>query len=228
MRYGSNSAEYKRFKVSGLHNMTDADFHQLLRRVVRLVGPMEAELAPQGMTLAIITQLETLMDDFAALWDAQEQAIEDRNKAVDARVVAGNACYAEMVLLAELGKRLWLGTNESKYNEYVLYPNQNGEPKHPQQVVEIAVAPGAVVNLSLVSTDETAVLTAENLGSGPLTIYYSAMPTNLPPPEAWQLAANTTQAGTAAQARFVKGEREHLNSHNAGLLAGQLKVTLVG
>src|SRR5690606_8903939 len=133
--------------------------------------------------------------------------------------------------LADLGKRKWLNGPESKYNDYVLYPNQSGaeeEPEEDTQVVETAVPAGTVVNLSITDIDGTETLTGENLGTESLQIYFSALPTDLPPPDAGYLEGGETASGTVAETGFLAGVREYLNVHNPGAAEGQIRVTVVG
>jgi len=150
---------------------------------------------------------------------------------VQARIEAGNALYAEMTKLAMVGKRIWLNVNESKYNDYVLYPNQGGAgeaPEVPTQVVESLVPSGTVVNLSVTGIDGNETITGENLGPSQLQVYFSAMPTDLPPPGTGFLSAGQTISGTVLETGYLAGVREYLNVYNLGPMEGQVKLTLVG
>jgi len=228
LKFGAESAEYKRFGTSGIHNMTDASFHRLLHRVHQQASDMQEAIGEEVMTDAELEAVDALKESFLTFWDGQEKAIDNRNQAVKARVIAGNAFYAEMVKLADLGKRKWLGVDDANYNEYVIYRNQGGEPPVDQQVFETAVGSGAVVNISVTDVNGAETIVAENLGTGPLVIYFSALPTDFPPPGAGQIMGGTTEEGTATEAGFLLGEREYLNVYNLGPAPGQIKLTVIG
>lgn len=231
IRFGSSSAQYRRFGVSGIHNVSDAEFHATLRRVLRCANNLMPQMAAQGLTPAIVGVVSTLTEDFVTLWDAQAQAIEDRDQAVTDRVEAGNALYAELVLLADLGKRKWHNGPESNYNDYVLYPNQGGASDGPEeelQVVEADVAPMAVVNLSLTGIDGTEPITVENTGTAPLNAYFSTMPTDMPPPGHEAIGPASAFSSSVAAMGYMAGVREYLNVYNAGPGPGQVRVTVLG
>jgi len=228
-KYELSSGNYKRFGVSQIHNERDVDFYTTIKRVIRQATALLADLSgpgSPGLTQAIIDQLALYKAAFDTAMDDQQAAIEDRDKAVQDRVEAGNAIYKDMVKLADLGKRIWLGVDESKYNEYVLYPNSGGAEPPAQQVVESDVDAGQTVNLSVTGITETSVLQIENTGPTDLYVYFSAMPLDPPPPEMGPVPAGTSGSVTAADGGFASGSSEYLNVYNPGMETGHVIITV--
>jgi hypothetical protein len=85
-----------------------------------------------------------------------------------------------------------------------------------------------VVNLSVTGIDGTEAITAENLGTGGLKVYFSALPTDFPDPGMGTIAGGTTEGGTVVEAGFLAGVREYLNVYNAGPAEGNIRITIVG
>lgn len=228
--FGSDSLNFKRFQAADLHSESDAGFWLVLKRIHRQASNLLATLAPQGLQQVHLETLATLTTDFNDALEAQEVAIDNRNSAVQDRIEAGNALYAEMVKLADLGKRLWLNVDESRYNEYVLYAFRGGsEPAEKQQVMETTVEPLNVVSLSVTGIDGSEQLSMDNTGPAPLVIYFSAQPTDLPPPDLPPLPPATQRTATATELGYLKHVREYLNVHNPDTgPAGALMLTVVG
>jgi hypothetical protein len=231
IKFGETSPTYRRFRADELHTATADGFWMVVKRVVRQGNALLAQLTVQGLTQPILDQLELYGENYNLALLAQDAAIDARDQAVQTRIEAGNTLYKELTELAMVGKRLWLNVNESKYNDYVLYPNQGngGEPPTaPTQVVESIIASGAVVNLSVTGIDGTETITAENLGTGVLKVYFSALPTDFPDPGMGGVAGGTTESGTVVETGFLAGVREFLNVYNAGPAEGNIRITIVG
>lgn len=124
-----DSRKYKRFRINTIYNETDGDFYLLLKRVKRQAGMWLPQLSARGLNITHINALGTFITDFEALWEMQDQAIGDRKHAVETRIEAGNALYASLNELANIGKQIWGRNNESKYNDYVIYPLQKKKVK---------------------------------------------------------------------------------------------------
>lgn len=228
--YGDKSPTLKRFRAGELHTATDHGFWLVLKRIHRQATLLLADLAPEGLTQA---HLDTLADFITEMNDAllaQDTAIDDRDRAVQARVEAGNAFYTELVKLADLGKRLWLNKDESKYNDYVLYQKTGGtEPEEEQQVFESEVAAETVLNLSATGIDGSETIIGHNVGTVPLVVYFAALPTDLPDPETGQLNPGEEGTGTAVEAGFQAGVKEYLNVYNPSTdVVGNIEITIEG
>lgn len=231
LKFGEDTPTYRRFRADELHTATSDGFWKVIKRIHRQATALLPQLTAEGLTPAIVGILEVFGTDYNAALLAQDEAIDNRDQAVQARIEAGNALYAELTKLAMVGKRIWLNVNESKYNDYVLYPNQGGSgeaPEVPTQVVESMVPSGTVVNLSVTDVDGNEAIMAENLGTTPLQVYFSAMPTDMPPMGTGTLSPGQVITGTLAEAGFLAGVREYLNVYNVGPMIGEVKITLKG
>ncbi len=229
MVYGQDSRTYQRFGVSDIYNETDGNFYILIKRVKRQATALQTPLAAKGLTATHITTLGTFTTDFDNLWEAQDEAIDNRDQAVTDRIEAGNALYAALLEVADLGKQLWDGVDESKYNDYVLYPNQTTAPQG--QVVETSVPSGQVVNLSLTALEADMNITAENLAAQGLFMYFAASPTDLPTnttpgADGW-IGGNSSATSILSDAGYLAGVREYANVYNPGPNPGSVRVTVV-
>jgi len=101
-------------------------------------------------------------------------------------------------------------------------------PDNEPQVIEALIPMGTVVNLSVTDVSATDIITAENLGTTGLQLYFSALPTDLPPMGTGVVAAGATEGGTATEAGFEAGVRESLNVYNLGPGGGSIRVTIEG
>jgi hypothetical protein len=89
----------------------------------------------KGMTPGLIDQLNSMADEFeAAIYD-QYNAIADREIGTYERADQANLIYSEMVKIGDIGKEIWQGVNEAKYNDYVLYDTPTGEPDVKEEEV---------------------------------------------------------------------------------------------
>lgn len=228
--YGDDSPTLKRFRAGELHTATDHGFWLVLKRIHRQATLLLADLAPEGLTQAHLDTLAQLITDMNDALLAQDTAIDDRDRAVQARIEAGNAFYAKLVKLADLGKRIHLNMDESKYNDYVLYPKSGGaEPEEEQQVFEEEVGTEAVLNLSVTNLDGSETMTAHNTGTVPLVVYFAAMPTDLPEPDMGELAPGQEASGTIIETGFEAGVKEYLNVYNPSTdTMGSIELTVSG
>lgn len=228
--FGEDSREYRQFDASELYSATDNDYWFALKRVKRLANGLLATLSTEGLLQDHLDTLGDFITEMDEAMEAQKLAIDARNIAVRTRVLAGNAMYQEMTKLAEVGKRIWLNVDDSLYNDYILYPNQggNGTPAE-QQVFESNVATESVLNLSVTGIDGSEIMTGTNTGTVPLTIYFAALPTDLPPVGMGSLAPGTEASGTAAAAGYEVGVKEYLNVYNPSTdTVGSISLTVVG
>ncbi|MCF8256177.1 MAG: hypothetical protein K9J06_01400 [Flavobacteriales bacterium] len=123
--FGPGSMTALRFRVEEIHLMDDFAFLLLLNRVARQASALLPRLAPKGLTQAHIDTVLQYAPSFFDSLIAIDTFIDDRDKAHDDRIEAGNAFYHEMKELCDLGKRLWFNVDPSRYNEYIIYPGRN-------------------------------------------------------------------------------------------------------
>jgi len=228
LKYTTEHKIYKRFDVSDIYNERDADFFILLHRVHRQATNLFDTLEDFGLTLGHLSDLETLANEYLAAYKAQDQAIDDRDNAVETRVTAGNELYKDVAALGELGKRIWLGKSESHYNDYVIYPNNVVPPE--QQVFESDVPEAQVLNVSVTDINENSMIAGENIGTTVLRGYFSALPTDLPDPT-WSPEKGLVNPGGSGMGRagdigFLAGVREFLNIYNPGPGVGRIRIVV--
>jgi len=213
LRFGAGSAEYARFGVATMHNMTDAELVLLLHHVHRLALRLLPELVVKGMTAELVAGVAQAVTDLVALLMAQADAVEDRDRAVDLRVSKGNQLYALVVELAEVGKRLWFNVSGADYNEYLIY-RRTARPKAEE--VETEVAPASAVTLSVRALRANTPMEVENTGTTPLTVHFGAMPTDVPTESRASilLAPGQSWRGNAAGLGYAAGKFTYLNAIN--------------
>ena len=227
--FGDDSPKYKRFRSNLIHNQPDGDFIRTLKGVKRQTLLLQSQLATgAGLTSTHITTLASFITDFDNLLENQDESIDNRDIAVEDRITAGNDLYKDLLNLSDIGKRKWLNVSEAKYNDYVLYPNQTTVPE--SQVFEASVGSLQVVNISATAIKANSQIVVENLGTEGLFVYFAASPTDLPtntmPGGPGWVAAGTTGSGQAAEAGYLAGSREYLNTYNPGTGIGNLRVTI--
>lgn len=111
---------YRTFGFEGMDELSDNELYRLSGRVVRVGTNLQSEMAANGLTTDMLTDLKTLSKSFDNAIEEQQTAIENRDLARQARVSAGNILYAEYSRLCDIGKSLYEDTDEAKYNDYVI------------------------------------------------------------------------------------------------------------
>ncbi len=127
-KWGEEAAKYRSFGFEGMDEMTDNDVHRLGKRVVRRATLYLTDLASEGLTTAMITALGTVNTTFDDGIDAVTDKTKDRDIATQTRILKGNACFKELMRLANIGKDIWASVDEAKYNDYVIYNTPGAEP----------------------------------------------------------------------------------------------------
>ena len=126
--FGTKSALYKKFVTSDLSRLGDDSLLVKARYMAKTCGTYLDLFKDKGMTPGLIDQLNSMADEFeAAIYD-QYNAIADREIGTYERADQANLIYSEMVKIGDIGKEIWGGVNEAKYNDYVLYDTPTGEP----------------------------------------------------------------------------------------------------
>ncbi len=124
LKYDVNSARYKRFGTIGMDEMDDEHLLICGTRVVSVATDTLADFASVGLTQAMIDDVEAKTDNYKAKLKAQADAVAERDIFTEDRIEMGNALYKKMSDYCEVGKSIWLETDEAKYNDYVIYDSQ--------------------------------------------------------------------------------------------------------
>ena len=125
-RFGPNSGQYRRFGSEGLTRMDAAELYQCGKRVLRQPTTLLELLASEGLAQSHLTDLEAKNRAFDQAMDEQDDAIRDRDIAVEDRITVGNELYGELVRLSNSGKSIWVDENEAKHNDYNLTKSRTG------------------------------------------------------------------------------------------------------
>jgi DNA-binding phage protein len=112
--------KYHTFGFIDTYNSSNDAVYRLAKRVARVAERLMADLAAHGLTATHVSTLEALAIQLNAAMDNMDDAIINRTIEAIKRVGSGNALWAEMIRLASIGKSLYKGSNEAKYNDYVL------------------------------------------------------------------------------------------------------------
>lgn len=129
--------KYKKFGTEELAHQTDSDLLITAKRVVRVGSEFMANLTANGVTPIMLDALTILSEEFTNLIVDMKMEIGRRDIEQEDRVEAGNAIYTTLVKYTNTGQSIWETSDVAKFNDYVLYNTQSGEPE------EEAPAPSA-------------------------------------------------------------------------------------
>lgn len=124
--FGVHSAIYRHFGISSISTLEGGEVSTAADKVCRVAKIYLAQLAEEGLTQAIITDLKTQSETYKTALDEQEDAIAARDVATDNRIEKANEIYRLVVKYCQTGKRIWENKNEAKYNDYVIYDTPSG------------------------------------------------------------------------------------------------------
>ena len=119
--FGANSIVYDTFRFGDYNKIPDDALLTTIQRVTRMANQYIAELGTYGVTPALITQLDTLSDQFSDAIVAQEGAVDARRMAANDRTIAANEIYTFVTNYSNFGKKFYAKTNPAKYEDYVIY-----------------------------------------------------------------------------------------------------------
>jgi hypothetical protein len=127
LKYGVHTAKYRKFGTDTLSLQSDSDLLITGKRVVRVGNEFLGELAENGLTEQMLTDISGLIHDFEMLIIDMKIKIGERDILQENRVETANAIYATLVNYTNAGQSIWTSRNVAKYNDYILYNTINGE-----------------------------------------------------------------------------------------------------
>jgi hypothetical protein len=127
LKYGTDSAKYKKFGTEALARQSDSDLLITGKRVVRVGTEFLADLTANGLTAAMLTAITTLCNEFEVLIIDLKIKIGERDIMQEDRVEAGNIIYKTLVQYTTTGLSIWETSDVAKYNDYVIYNTVSGE-----------------------------------------------------------------------------------------------------
>ena len=124
-----NRGNWIRFDTKGLNKMTDVELHKCGLRVARMATLFLAQLAPKGVTLELINDLQTLSNKLLESIYAHGDAELERIAATADRIEVANKLYGMVVELFSYGKDYWSSRNYARYKAYIIYNTPTAKPK---------------------------------------------------------------------------------------------------
>ena len=174
LKFKKDSGEVARFKFQGYAKFKEAEKVMACETVVDAANLFLAQLADFGLTAAIISDLQTKIEAAKTARRTKADAVMTRDQKVGERVSLGNELYTMLTEIADTGKTLYENTDETKYNDYVLYGSDG------TQTVS-GTSPAAQIHAPSVSFDsEEQGFKFTNNGPKNLIIYFAADPTDEP------------------------------------------------
>lgn len=135
LKYEEQTAKYRKYGTAALSQQSDAQLLVIASRVVRVGTEMLDDLADNGLTAAMLSNVKSLKDDLEQELISMNLKISDRDIEQESRVEAGNAIYTTLVKYTNTGQSIWVSSNVAKYNDYVIYNTASGEaaamPENP-------------------------------------------------------------------------------------------------
>lgn len=111
---------YHVFSFGSISQLSDDELCRLAKRVYRIATRLKADMEKEGLTQAQLDTLAQLYRDLDKAIDNCGASVENRDIETQDRIKKGNAVYAEIMRLADIGKGLFEDTDEARYNDYVL------------------------------------------------------------------------------------------------------------
>lgn len=113
---------YKRFGAANVSNLTESALHLAATLVVKQGARYLADYKGQGLTQAMLDDVDTHNVAFTQYLADQHEAGNTRAIATNARITFANALYAQAVAIGAAGVAQWRFTDAAKMQEYVLDP----------------------------------------------------------------------------------------------------------
>lgn len=121
MAFSDDPGRLRMFHANNLSRTSDSELLVFSRVVKRACDTYHTELLPFGLTSTMITDLNTLNNDFEIALETQRIAVAARDVATNDRAKKATELYDLMMKYCDTGKVIWYEINEAKYNDYVLF-----------------------------------------------------------------------------------------------------------
>lgn len=119
--FGYGTGRHKEFGNTDISRQTDEELVRNAKILIQTANKYLSQLGTEGITQTKIDLLDTQRQVFDSAIDTQKIAIRDRDAATEERINLGNTLYGLVSKYANIGKDIWYDTNESCYNDYVIY-----------------------------------------------------------------------------------------------------------
>lgn len=128
IKHDTRSPGYKAFGSAGLHNDSEGDFYTGMVHLLGWADAHAADYAAQGLTPAQLKALRAENEAYLALLTAKRLAESARATATQTRIQAYNAHNDELTALCGIGKGIYIQTDKTRYDDYVLDPAIHSAP----------------------------------------------------------------------------------------------------
>lgn len=127
--WGLLDARYRCYSFGQITQQPDNTLLRTAKRTLRTATGQLSSLATQGLTAAMLANLQTLIIDFDNAIDTKEDAEKDREVAAQTRILAGNAIYKKTLRISTAAKDIWYSTNAAKYKDYLIQRYVRNKPQ---------------------------------------------------------------------------------------------------
>jgi hypothetical protein len=121
LKNNDRTPAYKAFGTSGLNSASEAELYTGIRQAVRVGRRTLPDYKAQGITEDELTALNALNEAFLDALHDQQDAENEGLSTTQTRLRAANALYEELSYLCEVGKALYVQTDVTKHEQYVIY-----------------------------------------------------------------------------------------------------------
>ncbi|SHL41935.1 hypothetical protein [Hymenobacter psychrotolerans] len=121
LKHNDRTPAYKAFGTSGLNSAREAELYTGIRQAVRVGRRTLSDYKEQGVTEAELAALADLNEQFLDALHEQQDAENESYSTTQTRLRAANALYEELSYLSEVGKALYVQTDVTKHEQYVIY-----------------------------------------------------------------------------------------------------------
>jgi len=122
VKWGRSSAQLRRFGQGDMTKFEDSVFLRRARLTKIVAEDFLTDLSTYGLTQAQIDAMAAETQDFEDALNDVETKIYERDIKSEERIELGNQVYAKVAEYCGLGKIIWQDVDESRYNDYIIYP----------------------------------------------------------------------------------------------------------
>lgn len=120
LAYGSSSSSYRLYDLGSISTLYPEQLLRASTHICKLATQQLAQLAPQGLTAAIIADTQAIAATLDALLSTRFSLKMQREAATYRRIELGNELYKLLITISEKGKLCWAETNPARYSHYLL------------------------------------------------------------------------------------------------------------
>jgi hypothetical protein len=141
--FSDKQGRYKEFGNADISQESDEELVRSAKILIITATKYLANLADEGLTAAKITALADAKSVLDSAIDVQREAINTRDISTEERIEAANEVYEILSKYSEIGRDIWVDTNQAKYKDYVIYEVNEAELKRKREEAKAAKAADA-------------------------------------------------------------------------------------